>query len=145
MQPGASEMSCYTTLRRNGLKLTPQRRLIIDIIHEADDHVTAEDIIIHVTKKMPGVNKSTIYRTLDLLEKTGCVYKSGSREGSIYHHAEEGMHHHLVCSVCGKTIICDEGLFSSLESNLEERYGFEINFKHLVINGLCSECRGMGR
>jgi Fur family ferric uptake transcriptional regulator len=78
LQPGAITMSCLETLKKKGLKLTPQRRLIADIIHSADKHLTAEDIIDYVQHKMPGVNKSTIYRTLELLEDSGCVVRSES-------------------------------------------------------------------
>jgi Fur family ferric uptake transcriptional regulator len=128
-------------LKEKGLKLTPQRRLIVDIIHDAKGHLTAEEIIGYVRAKMPGVNKSTIYRTLELLKEAGCVYKSELRDESIYHHTEDGHHHHLVCSQCGKTIDCDENLFASVEKSLAEKYGFRTNFKHVVMNGLCEECR----
>ena len=134
-------MSCLVTLKEKGLKLTPQRRLIVDIIHDAEEHITAEDIISKVQKKMPGVKKSTIYRTLDILEAAGCVYKSEAGDHSIYHHAEEGHHHHLVCRKCGKTISCNENLFEPLEKNLKQKYGFQVNFKHMVINGLCETCK----
>jgi len=69
-------MSCLETIKEKGLRLTVQRRLIVDIIHNAPAHLKAEDIIKRVQTKMPRVNKSTIYRTLDLLEKAGCVVKS---------------------------------------------------------------------
>lgn len=134
-------MSCVKTLKEKGLKLTPQRMLIVDIIHEARGHLTAEEIIRHVQAKMPGVNKSTIYRTLDLLENYGCVYKSETGEGFIYHHSEEGHHHHLVCSECGRTIKCDEDLFTPLKDLLEEKYNFNADFKHIVMSGLCEKCR----
>jgi len=90
---------------------------------------------------MPEVHKSTIYRTLELLEGAGCVFKSELGEHSIYHHAEEGHHHHLVCSRCGMTIECDEDLFTPVEQSLAEKYGFRVDFKHLVMSGLCEECR----
>ncbi|MDY6893513.1 MAG: Fur family transcriptional regulator [Chloroflexota bacterium] len=134
-------MSCIATLKEKGLKLTPQRRLIVDAIHEADAHLTAEEIIAHVQARMPEVHKSTIYRTLELLERTGCVFKSDLGDHAIYHHAEECHHHHLVCSKCGKTIECDEELFATVEESLANKYGFSVNFKHLVINGLCEECK----
>jgi Fur family transcriptional regulator, ferric uptake regulator len=134
-------MSCITTLKKKGLKLTPQRRLIVDAIHEADAHLTAEEIIAHVQARMPEVHKSTIYRTLELLEKKGCVFKSDLGDHAIYHHAEEGHHHHLVCSKCGKTIECDEELFARVEKSLGGKYGFSVNFKHLVISGLCEDCK----
>ncbi len=134
-------MSCIKTLKQKGLKLTPQRKLIIDAIHETEAHLTAEEIIAHVQARMPEVHKSTIYRTLELLEGAGCVFKSELGDHSIYHHAEEGHHHHLVCRRCGKTIECDENLFTSVEGSLVEKYGFRVEFNHLVISGLCEECR----
>jgi Fur family transcriptional regulator, ferric uptake regulator len=133
-------MSCVTTFKEKGLRLTPQRMLIADIIHNAKGHLTAEEIITSVQAKMPGVNKSTIYRTLELLEKAGCVYKSELGEESIYHHAEEGHHHHLVCSRCGKTIDCDEDLFTTVQRSLREKYNFRVDFKHVVMSGVCGEC-----
>ena len=137
-------MSCLVTLKGSGLKLTPQRRLIIEAIHDADAHLTAEEIITYVQAKMPKVNKSTVYRTLQLLEETGCVYKSELSEQFIYHHAEEGHHHHLVCNRCSKTIDCDEDLLAPLEKMIAEKYGFQISFKHVVMNGLCAECGSKG-
>jgi len=133
-------MSCAITLKKKGLKLTPQRRLIVDVIHDTAAHLTAEEIIAQVQTKMPGINKSTVYRTLELLEDASCVYKSELDDHFIYHHAEEGHHHHLVCSMCGKTIDCDEDLFSPVEKSLGEKYGFRVDFKHVVMSGLCEEC-----
>lgn len=134
-------MSCIATLKERGLKLTPQRMLIVDVIHNAKGHLTAEEIIGYVQSKMPGVNKSTIYRTLDLLEQAGCVYKSALGDEFIYHHTEEGHHHHLVCRQCGKTIDCDEDLFASVQRSLRDKYSFRVEFKHVVMSGVCEECR----
>jgi len=134
-------MSCLKTLQEKGYKLTPQRRLIVDIIHDSAEHLTADNIIAKVQKQMPGVNKSTIYRTLDILEEAGCVLKSESEDHFIYHHAEEGHHHHLVCHKCGKTVDCGENLFLDIEKRLAQQYGFKADFKHLLISGLCRDCR----
>ncbi len=134
-------MSCATTLKEKGLRLTPQRRAIINIIHDKSEHLTADDIITYVQSKMPGVNKSTIYRTLELLEESGCVFRSILGDQYIYHHAEEGHHHHLVCGKCGKTIDCDEDLFAPVETSVWEKYGFRVDFKHVVMSGLCEICK----
>jgi len=134
-------MSCNIILKEKGIKLTPQRRLILDIVHESEGHLTGEDIIRIVEHKMPGVNKSTVYRTLELLEKLDCVYKSESGNRFIYHHAEEGHHHHLTCNKCGKTVSCDEDLFAPVEKSLRAKYGFNVDFRHLVINGICADCQ----
>jgi Fur family ferric uptake transcriptional regulator len=133
-------MSCIATFKKKGLKLTPQRKLILDIIH-AEEHLTAETIISHVQERMPGVHKSTIYRTLEILEKAGCVYKSALGNQFIYHHPEEGHHHHLVCRQCGKSIDCAEDLFAPVERTIGKEHGFRVDFKHVVMSGLCEECR----
>ena len=134
-------MSCAITLREKGLKLTPQRRLILDIIHDSGDHLTAEAILNYVQARLPHVNKSTVYRTLELLEEFGCVFKSKLGDRFIYHHAEEGHHHHLVCRSCGKSIDCDENIFSDVKSVLAAKYDFRADLKHMVMSGLCSDCR----
>jgi len=134
-------MSCFVTLKEKGLKLTPQRKLILDIIHDTQTRLTAEEIISYVQSRMPGVHKSTIYRTLELLEEAGCVYKSEIGDQFIYHHAEAGHHHHLVCRRCGKTFDLDENLFVPMERLLGEKYRFHVDLSHVVISGLCEGCR----
>lgn len=134
-------MSCNITLKKNGFKLTPQRRLILDIIHDAHGHLTAEEILDYVQARVPGVNKSTIYRTLELLESLGCVVKSELKDRFVFHHAEEGHHHHLVCRECGQMLDCDESLFSTIAKELQKQYGFQADFRHTVISGICDECR----
>jgi len=138
-------MSCIVTMKEMGLKLTPQRRLIADILHDNENCLTAEEIISYVQSRMQGISKSTIYRTLELLEEAGCVYKSEVGDRLIYHHAHVGHHHHLVCSNCGKTIDCDEDLFTPVEKYLCEKYGFSINLKHIAMKGLCAECNRKSR
>ncbi len=121
--------------------MTPQRRTVLSYIHERAGNITAEEIINHVQKEMPEVNKSTIYRTLDLLENTGCIYKSESKNGNLYHHAEEGHYHHVVCQKCGKTTDLEEEIFLEVEKTLLKKYGFQVNFKHMVIQGICKNCK----
>ena len=135
-------MSCSTILKNKGYRLTPQRRLILDIIHEADAHLTAEAIIDRLETRISGVNKSTVYRTLDLLEGLGLVVRSELEGGRVYHHAEEGHHHHLVCKSCGQQIHCDEAALEPLRESLREKLSFEADLSHHIIHGLCAACRG---
>lgn len=143
MQLGAIIMSCFTTLKEKGLRLTQPRRVILGYVHDKGDHLTAEEIIHFVHGKYPRVNKSTIYRTLELLERNKCVFKSESMDRTIYHHAEEGHYHHLVCSKCGKTVDCEEDIFAPVERVLREKHGFQIDFKHVVMSGLCEKCKNL--
>jgi len=120
-------MSCIKTLREKGLKLNPQRRLIVDAIHGAEAHLTAEEIIAHVQARIPKVHKLTIYRTLELLEGAGCVFKSELNDHFIFHHAEDGYHHHLVCSKCGKTVEYDDDLFTLVGESIAEKCNFRVD------------------
>lgn len=134
-------MSCISVLKKKGLKLTPQRRLILEFIHDNKAHLTAEEVVKFVDVRAPGVNKSTVYRTLELLERSGCILRSETGGHFIYHHAEEGHHHHLVCRSCGKSIDCNEDIFTGVKNILEEQYGFLANLKHMMVSGLCKECK----
>ena len=134
-------MSCHIVLKQTGHKLTPQRRQVLEIIHHTDTHLTAEDIISQVQAKFPGINRSTVYRTLELLEELDCVVKSRIDDKVVYHHAEDGHHHHLVCQVCGAIIDCNEDLMSGPEDKLQAQYGFQASLKHLIISGVCQACR----
>jgi Fur family ferric uptake transcriptional regulator len=133
-------MSCFTTLKRKGLRLTQPRRAILNYIHDKGEHLTAQEIINHVHGEHPHVNKSTIYCTLELLEKNETIYKSESAGGTIYHHADEGHPHHLVCRRCGN---CDEEIFKPVEKALKEKYRFQIDFRHMVMSGLCDKCKNL--
>ena len=135
-------MTCVITLKQKGLKLTPQRRLIAEAIHETPTNLSAEEIITYVQDKMPGVNKSTVYRTLELLEDAGCIFRSRVGDNFVYHHAEDGHHHHLVCRKCGKVVDCEGDVLESVQQTAADRYGFQVDLKHVVISGLCADCAG---
>ena len=134
-------MSCSQTLKQKGYKLTPQRRVILDIIHETSSHLTADDIYNLVQQRIRGVNKSTVYRTLELLEELDCVVRSEMGERFIYHHAEEGHHHHLVCRQCGRIIEMSEAHLEPMRQMLLDELGFQVDIKHLMLHGLCADCR----
>ncbi|BAQ34885.1 Fur family transcriptional regulator [Dehalococcoides sp. UCH007] len=141
MQQGETEMSCLNTIKQSGYKLTLQRKLVVDVIHSVPAHVTAEEIINKVQEQFPDINRSTVYRTLDLLESIGCVVKSKIDDQTVYHHSDEGHHHHLICSRCGQWIECSDEMLAKLRCDIQSEYGFSPNLSHMVINGICADCR----
>jgi Fur family ferric uptake transcriptional regulator len=134
-------MSCDRTLKEKGYKLTPQRRMVLDLLHESRAHLTAEDIVNRIHMSAPDINKSTVYRTLELLEELGLVVRSALGGRFIYHHRESGQHHHFVCRSCGSIINGDENLLNHLKKSLQEGFDFQPDLKHMVIYGLCGACR----
>jgi Fur family ferric uptake transcriptional regulator len=135
-------MSCHETLQEKGYRLTPQRMLVIEALHNADQHISAEEIYEQLHSRYPYSNISTVYRTLELLKKLDLVTETDFGEGRVrYHVAEKGHHHHLVCHSCGKIMDMEESALYPLKETLLQEYGFEADLRHLAISGECYECR----
>ncbi|MCK4387836.1 MAG: transcriptional repressor [Dehalococcoidia bacterium] len=135
-------MSCHKVLQAQGYRLTPQRMLVIEALHSAESHISAEEIYEQLHSRYPYSNISTIYRTLELLKKLNLVTETDFGEGRVrYHVAEKSHHHHLVCRTCGKVIDLDESVLSPLKGTLLRDYGFNADLRHLAISGECSDCR----
>ena len=135
-------MSCHATLQEKGHRLTPQRMLVIEALHSADRHISAEEIYEQLHSRYPYANISTVYRTLELLKKLDLVTETDFGEGYVrYHVAEKGHHHHLVCSSCGKVIDLKEFVLHPLKVTLLWEYDFDADLRHLAISGECSGCR----
>ncbi len=135
-------MSCGQVLRGRGYRLTPQRMMVVEALHGADKHVSAEEIYAQVKAKYPYANISTVYRTLDLLKELGLVTEIALGDGCVrFHPAEKGHHHHLVCQKCGKMIDLPESALAQLEAALYDMYQFKADLKHMAVFGLCSQCQ----
>src|ERR671922_1933383 len=89
-------------LRERGLRMTPQRRAIVAEVLRARGHISPTAIARRVQADMPGVNASTVYRTLSLLEDVGVLQHSHVESGAEYHRADESHHVHLTCRNCGR-------------------------------------------
>jgi len=139
-------MSCQQILREKGHRLTPQRMLVIEALHDADKHISAEELYEQLHSRYPYANISTVYRTLELLKELNLVTETDFGEGCVrYHVAEKGHHHHLVCQTCGKIIDLEEAALDPLKDSLFQKYGFEADLRHLAISGECSKCRAKKR
>jgi len=135
-------MSCYRVLQEKGYRLTPQRMLVIEALHNTDKHISAEEIYEQLHARYPYSNISTVYRTLELLKELNLVTEADFDEGRVrYHIAEKGHHHHLVCYTCGKITDLEESLLYPLRDALLRDYDFETDLRHIAISGQCSECR----
>ena len=128
-------------LSEQGYRLTPQRMLVLSAIENSDDHISAEEIYAQVVARYPHVNISTIYRTLELLNRLGLVTETDLGGGRVrYHPSGKGHHHHLVCQECSKIIDLDESLLAQLKSALLRDYKFIADLRHLAILGRCVNC-----
>jgi Fur family ferric uptake transcriptional regulator len=119
--------------------MTPQRQLVLDAVQELD-HATPEQICASVQRVAPAVNITTIYRTLDLLEKLGLVRHTHLGHGAPTYSVHEHEHLHLVCHWCGKVDEVPTELLDELAGVLEKRHGFRLDAAHVALSGACAGC-----
>ncbi|MDU0291181.1 transcriptional repressor [Saccharothrix longispora] len=125
------------------MRMTPQRQLVLDAVRELG-HATPEEICRRVRVTAPAVNITTVYRTLDLLDRLGMVRHTHLGHGAPNYSVHAHEHVHLVCHRCGRVdeIPCE--LMSPLGGTLEAEYGFELDASHLALSGTCRECLAAG-
>ena len=128
-----------------GLRWTPQRRAILEVLGSTAGHVTGAELLDRCRELDPEVTPSTVYRTLDTLEELGLIVHShgaGGREE--YHVVPEAVHAHLACERCGATWEVEPTELASLAGALERERGFAMSVSHLTISGVCADCRRDG-
>ena len=128
-------------LRERGLRWTPQRRTLIEVLSTTAGHVTGSELVDRCRDLDPTTIPSTVYRTLDVLEELGIVSHShgadGREEFHVLPHAEHG---HLHCIGCGETWEIGAEEAASLVSAVSAARRFRVDLSHLSIAGRCAAC-----
>jgi Fur family transcriptional regulator, ferric uptake regulator len=131
-------------LRQRGMRITPQRQAIVAEITRTRGHISPADVARRIQGQMPGVNASTIYRTLAMLEEAGILTHAHLEGGAEYHRASEEDHVHLVCSTCGAEDALSLQEARSLERLIGRHHGFSPDLTHFAISGTCASCQQRG-
>lgn len=136
------EITFIKLMQAKGLRITEQRLLILDAVCAGKGHTTIGEILLRVKASEPSIDQSTVYRTLDLLCKLGLVAANPSPAGGmVYEIVGQTPHHHLLCTVCGREYAVPQAAFQSFFEQLQAEYGFTVTHKHLILEGLCENCR----
>lgn len=132
-------------LRKHGFRITPQRQLVLEAV-ETLRHGTPEEILTEVQYTASGVNLSTVYRTLEVLESVGLVTHAHIGHGSpTYHALDEHVHIHLVCDRCSNVQSVPAAVADAFTRDLRQTYGFNTDISHVSIHGQCKRCVGKPR
>ncbi len=127
--------------RERGIPVTVQRRVIFTALLERDDHPTVDQIFDDVKNRIPGLSRTTVYRTLETLADLGLVRRTNHFEACVRFDGNMEQHHHLVCIVCGKvTDFQDPGLTIADLPDVR-RSGFVLSDYSIYFEGYCSHCR----
>jgi Fur family ferric uptake transcriptional regulator len=129
-------------LQQIGYRLTPQRMMILEAIGDSEGHISAEEIHERVRAVYPYLDISTVYRTLDLLKTLHLVSETDMGRGHAqYELLSKGLHHHLICTECGKILDVDNSFLDPLRRAIEAEYDFHAEIEHLAVFGMCSDCK----
>jgi Fur family transcriptional regulator, ferric uptake regulator len=127
-------------LRSRGLRLTAQRQLVLDAVYRLG-HATPDQVHAEVSNIAAGVNITTVYRTLELLEELGLVTHAHLSHGApTFHGVGEDEHVHLVCRICGTISEVPQETLSALADTLARTHGFEVDMGHVALFGVCEHC-----
>lgn len=131
----------FETLKERGIRVTPQRAHVWRVLAESGEHFTAEEVWEKARDGLPGLELSTVYRSLEALGEAGLVSDSRLPEGPRVFEAKGASHPHLVCVVCGGISHPEPGVGRRLLEDLDAASeGFEVSDLHVTARGICAEC-----
>jgi len=135
-------------LTAKGVRMTAQRRALIEAIQDATEHLDAAALLEEARKREPGIDRATVYRTIELLKKMRLVDELDlmhlNGEKHYYEAKTHGDHIHLACFHCGGIEEFASPLFDQLKSAITRETGFEARVIRLEAGGVCGRC-GNGR
>ena len=132
-----------TFLRDHNLPITAQRLAIADVVLGTDRHLSADEVAAQLAAHGARAGTATIYRTLEVLVRSGLVVERDFGEGFKRFEAARGVphHEHLICTVCGRVTEFRDERLERMTTLLAETHDFSRQRHRLVIYGLCGECR----
>lgn len=139
-RPPGSVDEVLELVRASGGRATASRRVLLEVLFDARDHCSAEDLAAAVQVRAPDVHLSTIYRNLEDLERLGVIVHSHLGHGPATFQLATTAHAHLICEVCGTTIEASDELFRGLARTARDRHGFVIDPRHFAVLGHCAAC-----
>jgi len=130
---------------------TAPREAILQLLVNSSKHMSAKEIYSTLQRRYPGIGITTVYRTLDLLNRMGLIQKFAFGDGHCRYEfipdETKEHHHHLVCTECGKIINYSEfvdeelSLVEKIEKKLAKKYNFQIVDHNIEFMGLCPKCK----
>ncbi|MEP7352437.1 MAG: transcriptional repressor [Acidobacteriota bacterium] len=133
------------SLRDRGVRLTRQRRLLLDLIDNSGLHLDADTLFNMAKEKDPKLNRVTVYRTLKLLKESGLVDELDlahfQGEQHFYETRLKQEHAHVICLRCGRVEEFFGDPLQAVRNQVRSQFGFEIAFARTEIGGYCSHCQ----
>lgn len=136
--------SLLDELAAKGVRLTAQRRILIEIIQNADQHLDAASLLELARRSEPNIDRATVYRTIELLKRFRLIDELDlmhlQGEKHYYEVKTRRDHIHLACFSCGRIEEFTSSMFDQLKTEISKQAGFTIRVTRLEVGGLCRAC-----
>ncbi|MEN8242712.1 MAG: transcriptional repressor [Chloroflexota bacterium] len=124
------------------IHLTTARKAVLELLEHSDAHLSPAEVHQRLKERLPSLNLSTVYRSLDYLVAHELITVADMGTGSpVYERLSETPHHHLVCLNCSEILKLEHEMVAPFFESLKQHKNFTIQTNHLVLYGLCSHCR----
>jgi Fur family ferric uptake transcriptional regulator len=131
-----------------GIRLTRQRRVILQVMDEAEQHLDVDQILERGRKIDSGVHLVTVYRTIDLLKKHGLIDELDllHLRGDRHYYESHGPrdHIHVACLRCGKVREFESRLYEQLKEQIARDFGMKVTVSRTEVGGYCADCLKQG-
>ncbi len=122
------------------LGLTRQREVVLQVIRNADEHLTANDVFDHAKRLLPTISFATVYNSLRYLKETNLIAEKSFGSGASRFDSMTARHDHAVCTNCGKLVDMEIELPREIINFATEFSKFKLESIELTLRGLCPEC-----
>ena len=120
---------------------TKQREAILNVLHGANSHPTADWVYDEVRKVIPNISKGTVYRNLKILREDGKISELNLSGTVSRYEGNQKNHYHFRCEKCGRVFDLDEPVNNELDEKISKRTGFKVSYHQLEFRGLCKDCQ----
>ncbi|MEI3606427.1 peroxide-responsive transcriptional repressor PerR [Pseudogracilibacillus sp. SE30717A] len=128
------------TLKKSGIRITPQRHAVLEYLLTSMSHPTADEIYKALEGKFPNMSVATVYNNLRILREIGLVRELTYGDDSSRFDSNMRDHYHIICDDCGKIVDFHYPTLDEIESLAEKVSGFEISHHRMELYGKCEEC-----
>ncbi|HLQ39436.1 MAG TPA: Fur family transcriptional regulator [Tetragenococcus sp.] len=128
-------------LKKENIRITPQRQAILEFLANTHQHPTAEDIYKAIEEKFPGMSVATVYNNLKLFVSIGFIKELSYGDASSRFDFHTDSHYHAICNRCGKITDFHYPGLEDVEMAAGKLTGYQVSSHRLEVYGLCPECR----
>lgn len=144
MTPAFDRRVLLDELTSQGVRMTAQRRAVIEVIQSAQEHLDATTLLDLARQREPSIDRATVYRTIELLKRLRLIDELDlmhlQGEKHFYEVKSRRDHIHLACFRCGRIQEYSSALFEQLKAEISAQAGFEIRVTRLEVGGSCGTC-----